>query len=40
MLSFQALVTGVFAPACLCKMTSKVQIHTAWLAPVIADEIT
>ena len=40
MLTFQALVTRVFAPACISKMTSKVQIRTAWLARVIVDEIT
>jgi hypothetical protein len=37
---FQVLVTRVFAPACIGKMTSKVQILTAWLAPAIVDEIT
>jgi hypothetical protein len=30
----------VFAPAFLGKMTSKVQIGLAQLAPVIRDEIT
>jgi len=40
MLTLIARVTRVFAPACLNKMTSKVQICPALLAPVIANEIT
>lgn len=36
----ETLVTRVFAPACICKMTSEVQMHLVQLAPVIRDEIT
>lgn len=39
-LTLKVLVTRVFAPACLGKITSKVHIWPVRLAPVIADEIT